>query len=126
MKLEYWKPTTRIGNAKATIHKNGNLGFSTKAVKLLGINKDTYLTLGRNKENLKDNNIYISVVDKENEFGLKVNKAGNYYYLNTKNFFADLGIDFVKKKIIYDISILNIEETIIYKLSMREIQRKNK
>lgn len=124
MKLEFWKPTTRVGNAKATIHKNGNLGLSTEAVKLMGINKNTYLTLGRNKESSRDNNIYIMIVDKENEYGLKVNKAGDYYYLNTKNYFADSGIDFIKKKIIYDISILNDDEMIIYKLSMRELQRK--
>jgi len=126
MKLELWKPTTRSGNAKATIHKNGNLGFSTEAVKLMEINENTYLTLGNNKDNLKDNNIYILVVDKENEYGLKVNKAGDYFYLNTKNYFAEIGIDFIKKKIIYDISILNEDGMKIYKLSKREIQRKNK
>jgi len=124
MKLEFWKPITRTGNAKATIHKNGNLGFSTEAAKLMGINKNTYLTLGKNKENLRDTSIYILVVDKKNEYGLKVNKAGNYYYLNTKNYFADSGIDYIKKKIIYDISVLNEDEIKIYKLSMREIQRK--
>lgn len=126
MNLEFWKPTTRIGNAKATIHKNGNLGFSTEAVKLMGINENSYLTLGKNKDNPRDNSIYMLVVDKENDFGLKVNKAGNYYYLNTKVFFADTGVDFIKKKIIYDISILNENEMTIYKLSMREIRRKDK
>jgi len=124
MKLEFWKPTTRFGNAKATIHKNGNLGLSAEAAKLIGINENTYITLGKNKENQRDNSIYIMVVDREHEFGLKVNKAGDYYYLNTKNYFIESGIDFIKKKIIYDISTLKEDEMVIYKLSMRELQRK--
>ncbi len=126
MKLEFWKPTLSGSKAKATIHKSGNLGFSKEAEKLMGINKDTYAMIGTNKENNKDHNIYILLTKQNNEYALKVNKAGNYFYLNTKSFFQELGVDFQKKKIIYDISEFNENGKKIYKLVMRELFRKNK
>jgi len=54
----------------------------------------------------------------------KINKAGVYYYLNTKNLFDELNLDYLRKKIIYDIQEIRNDDIDLYKLNKREIVRK--
>jgi len=126
MKIEFWKPTLATGQIKATIHRSGNLGFSFAATQKMEINEKSYVKLGINKEDSKDNNLYLVLTKENDENAIKVNKAGKYYYLNTKSFFNELGIDYINKKIIYDIAEIQLDFGTVYKLIKREIVRKNK
>jgi len=126
MEIKFWKPTVSSGQVKATVHQSGNLGFSSLAIQKLKLNENSYVKIGTNSKNPKDNNLYMVITNKEDENALKVNKAGNYYYLNTRSFFNEIGVDYVKKKIIYDIVELDIDGNIIYKFIRRELVRKNK
>ncbi|MGD8779749.1 MAG: hypothetical protein PVH88_12400 [Ignavibacteria bacterium] len=126
MKLNFWKPTLSSSKIKATVHQNGNIGFSNGATQKLQIDETKYLKIGINEEDPKDNNLYVLITDENDENGLKVNKAGNYYYLNTKSFFNEHKVDYKKKKIVYDIAELNIDGQMIYKFVKREIERKKK
>lgn len=126
MKIDFWKPTISSGQIKATIHQSGNLGFSSMAVQKLKINENGYVKIGTNSEDARDSNLYMVITNKDDDNALKVNKAGNYYYLNTKSFFNENGIDYIRKKIIYDIVELNIDSNIIYKFIKRELARKSK
>ena len=125
MKLKYWKPTT-TGIVKATIHKSGKLGFSRSAISRLKLNQDTYAKLAINESDSKDTNLYLLIVKEIDGETLKVNKAGEYYYLNTKDFFNEWGIDFRKKRIIYDIVDIEYEGNKIFKLIKREKERTKK
>lgn len=125
MKLKYWKPTT-MGIVKATIHKSGKLGFSQSAINRLELSQDTYVKLAINESDSRDTNLYLLIVKEIDGETLKVNKAGEYYYLNTKDFFNEWGIDFRKKRIIYDIVDIEYEGEKIFKLIKREKERSKK
>jgi len=123
MKLKYWIPTTS-GIVKATIHFSGKLGFSQPAINKLQLGENYYVKLAINENDKRDSNLYLKVVREMDEESMKVNKAGNYYYLNTKDFFNEFGIEYQKKKIIYDIVDMEYEGDKIFKLIPREKDRK--
>lgn len=125
MKLKYWIPTT-TGIVKATIHRSGKLGFSQAAIDKLELNQDTYAKLAINESDRKDTNLYLKVVREYDGESLKVNKAGNYYYLNTRDFFNELGVDYYKKRIIYDIVDMDYGGEVLFKLIKREKERSKK
>ena len=126
MKIEFWKPTFSSALIKATVHKNGNLGFSQGAVQKLTLDETKYVKIGLNSADKKDDNLYIAHTNKDDPNSLKINKAGNYYYLNTKSFFNEKSIDYITKKIIFDIVELKSEDGIIYKFIPRKLERKKK
>ncbi|NWG27042.1 MAG: hypothetical protein HXY48_00760 [Ignavibacteriaceae bacterium] len=126
MEINFWKPTTSLGVVKATIHQSGKLGFSQAAIGKLNLTQDTYLMIGTNKENRKDNSVYLAISKESNELAIKVNKAGNYYYLSTKDFFNEIGVDYKSKSVIYDIVDISSGNEKMYKLVPREKDRKKK
>jgi len=67
--------------------------------------------------------LYILLTKESDEEAFKVNSAGNYFYLNTRNLFDDLKIDYKKKKIIYDIEEVEYEGMKLYKLSKGVLER---
>lgn len=126
MEINFWKPTSSLGVIKATIHQSGKLGFSQAAIDKLALDQNTYVMIGTSKEYKKDNSIYLAISKESNEMAVKVNKAGNYYYLNSKDFFNEIGVDFKNKSIIYDIVDISDESKKLYKLIPREKDRKKK
>lgn len=56
----------------------------------------------------------------------KVCKAGSYFYINAKLMFDSLGVDYVNKTIIYDMSRLQGGEGNVYKMIKRELERPQK
>lgn len=117
MKIRFIAP--RYGAIKATIQKNGRLGFSSAAAKQLNLSKDSYIRLGVNEEDDGDENLYMEVGTLDDNDAFKVFKAGTYYYLNTKNIFNDLGIDYTSSRIIYDIGKVTYEDKMVFKLIKR-------
>jgi hypothetical protein len=125
MKLKFWTPTT-TGIVKATIHQSGKLGFSQAAIEKIGLNQDTYVKLATNESDGKDTNLYLKFVKEFDSETLKVSKAGDYYYLNTRDYFNELGVDYRKKRIIYDIVEMEYDGEALFKLIKREKERKKK
>jgi hypothetical protein len=126
MEINFWKPTVSTGVVKATIHKSGKLGFSQAAIDKLELNQSFYVMIGTNKLHRDDRAIYLKVARENDELALKVNKAGQYYYLNTKDFFNENNIDFNKKKIIYDIVDISEGNERLFRLIPREKERQSK
>lgn len=124
MKIKFIAPKPAIRAIKCTVHKNGKMGFSMEAIKLLNINSNCYIKLGVNEDDSKDTNLYLQVLRNESTNAYKVIKAGKYFYLNTRSLFDELKIDYNNKKIIYDIEKFNYEGTSIYQLNRREKDRK--
>ena len=126
MELEFWKPIRSSNQMKATVHLNGNLGFSSGATENLKINEKKYVKIGFNKSDKKDKHLYMLVVENNCDECLRINKAGNYFYLNTTLFFNELGIEYKKKKIIFDIVEIDSKFGKLCKLIKREVDRKKK
>lgn len=126
MKINYWKPTISTGIVKATIHQSGKLGFSKAAIERMTLNQNKYIMIGTNKESKEDKSIYLRFASESDENAVKVNKAGQYFYLNTKDFFNEIGVDYKKKSVIYDIVEIIDGNIKLFKLIPRERDRKKK
>ena len=92
MKLKFFNPNQLDKNLKATIHKSS----------------DKSIGIAVNEEDLEDNNFYLVVYPDKQSGAFNINKAGSYYYLNTKPLFDNLKLDYITNAITFDI----IEETI--------------
>lgn len=95
MKLKFIKPSDLSGNIKATIQKSGKLGFNADAAKKLKLDPTKYAKLAINSADSNDKNLYM-ILCKDATESYKVSRAGDYYYINLKYFFDDLGIDYEK------------------------------
>ena len=127
MNLKILDASSFDSNVKCTIHKNGKLGFSSAASNILGLKGDKSI-LFATEENEKDGNLYMIIQEEITDNAFKVNKAGGYFYLNTKAMFDSLGYDYKSKTIIFDIvkTDKQYEGKQVYKLSKREVGSKKK
>jgi len=129
MKLEFISASSFESNVKCSIHKNGKLGFSSSACTKLKIEAGKSVLFAKNSEDVKEENLYIVVQDSNEVDGFRLNKAGNYFYLNTKALFDELGIDYRSKSIVYDVVNTDMmhEDNKVFKLIKREVgSRKEK
>ena len=126
MKIKFFNPKNLDRNLKATVHKSGKLGFTVDAANKMDLKPDKSAAVGVNDEDKSDKSLYIIVYDNMQDTAFKVAKAGEYYYLNLKNLFDTLKIDYKNESVVYDISeeIVNGQQG--YKLSLRENNRKIK
>ncbi len=126
MKLRFIKISETERNVKATVHTSGKLGFSSDAIKTLGIELNKSIAFAQNEDDVNDNNLYAVMHEGVQEGALKISKAGEYYYVNTKSLFDAIGIDYRNTRIIYDIVKTEYEGQPILKLLRREIKKKEK
>ena len=126
MKLKFISAKNNAAKAKATIHKTGKLGFSIEAISFLNLREGLFIRFAQNEEDENDLNLYAQLINEDSEESFKIIKAGQYFYVNTKVMFDNLGEKYVDKKIIYDIVKIEIEGEEILKLIRREIKKKKK
>ena len=55
-----------------------------------------------------------------------MNKAGNYYYVNTRLMFDSLQIDYVNETVIYDMIKVEGMENDVYRMNKRTTKRAEK
>lgn len=111
---------------KCTVHKSGKLGFSDGATKRMKLGDNTRVKIGYDEaDGEKGSVLYMQIDNSGSPQGFKVNKAGAYYYLNTKALFDRIGIKYSDKgvTIIYDITELDGDNAGVYKLIKREAGR---
>ncbi len=87
-------------NAKACIQRNGRLGFTREAAELLNLQEGMTMLFS-----VTSNGDLAAVLCDSSELrGFRVQKAGSYFYIRMKNFFDSQNIDYVEKRVSYDIS----------------------
>ncbi len=126
MKLKFFNAEEIKCNAKCTVHISGKLGFSSDAIELLKIAEGKSIQIAHNEEDESDTNLYAIINDVAKPGAFKINKAGEYFYVNTKNLFDTLGIDYKHTKVVYDLSKSEYEGNPIIKMVRREIKKKKK
>lgn len=126
MKIKFFDPKGLDRNLKATVHKSGKLGFTVDAANKMDLKPDKSASIGVNEEDKSDKSLYIIIHDDIQDATFKVAKAGDYYYLNLKNLFDTLKINYKNQSVVYDISEETNEGQRIYKLSPRENSKKIK
>lgn len=110
---------------KATVHTSGKMGFTEVTAKELGFNEDSenFVQFAQDDENQDILYLINKTIDDGDSF--RINKAGKYYYVNTKLLFDSLGIDYANKTVIYDMVKIKIGDKELYKMVPR-IKKKNK
>jgi len=126
MKLKFIKAEDTEHNAKATVHTTGKLGFSSDAIEFLQLTEVKTIQFAQNEDDENDLNLYAVIYSSAQEGAFKINKAGEYFYVNTKNLFDTLGIDYKNTRVIYDLVNGEYEGTPIIKMLRREIKKKKK
>lgn len=126
MKLKFLNAEEIERKAKATVHTSGKLGFSHDAAEFLNIKENKSIQFAQNEEDPNDLNLYAVVNNETQEGSFRISKAGEYFYVNTKNLFDTLNIDYKGKRIIYDLVKFEYEGKPFVKMLRREIKKKNK
>ena len=108
---------------KATVHKSGKLGFTDAAAKELGFasKAEPYVKFAIDDDN--PSILYLINVKDGDEDSFRVNKAGNYYYVNTRLMFDSLQVDYTNETVIYD--MIKVEEGggDVYRMNKRTTKR---
>lgn len=126
-KLSFFEPTSPGGLVKCTIHKDGKLGFSREAIKIMNIDVGGSVKIAKNTADASDESLYLVVFSSAVEGAFKIVKAGQYFYLYTKHLFDRLHIDYADQhKVIYDIEELDMQGQKVFKLNRRIKSRKVK
>lgn len=124
---------TRIYNAKeytlrlkATIQATGKLGFTAETIKTLNLTPECSIVIGPDDDNQEI--MYMGVAYERREDAFPVMTSGPYLYLNTKQLFDDLHIDYnVRWTVIFDLSRFKEGDELMgcecYKMQMRKIPR---
>lgn len=111
-------------NVKATIQKSGRMGFSSAAIKLMGVDNNSHIGIFTNDNDPSDDNLYLMLTDKPQEGFFKVKKAGKYYALDARELFQTLGYDYKNYSIIFDVSEQKIDGRDMFVLNKRTKPRK--
>jgi len=87
---------------KTTIQRTGKLGFTAETMGALKLNDSYYVRIAPDTD---DKNIYyMAVISHAVEDGFKVCKSGVYVFLQTKQLFDKIGLDYKKWNIMFDMN----------------------
>ena len=125
MEISFFDPQDFDGNVKATIHTTGKLGFTEAAIKKLKLSEKKGIKIGRNTTDKNDKNLYVVFVDDLVEGAFKINKAGAYYYVNTKTLFDNMAIPYKAKRVSFDIVPTEINGMNLYKFMYKQKLKTN-
>lgn len=93
--------------SKATVQKTGRLGFSSSATKMLGLSTEKSVIIF---EDDKNHDLYLVVVDGQDERAFYVRSVGEYFYIYIKILLDQRHVDYKNKHVSYEITQLDGEE----------------
>jgi hypothetical protein len=102
MKLSFFDAAEYEKGLKCTIHKNGRLGFSSAALKRMGVSTDASIRIGKNDSD-KGEDLYVVAGKRDDKSAFKLSKTGDYFYANTKNLFDAMGLDYQNQMHTFDL-----------------------
>lgn len=112
---------------KATIQSTGRLGFTDKTAKELRFENGSHVKFLSDDESKE---LYMAKVTGEDEDAFEVRKSGDYFYVATKRLFDELGFDYKKENIMFDlVRKPSIDEEAggeVYKMDKRSLPRRDK
>lgn len=108
---------------KATVHKSGKLGFTNSAAQELGFfdKADPHVKFAIDEDN--PSVLFLINMKEGDADSFRVNKAGKYYYVNTRLMFDSLQIDYVTETVMFDMIKVNDEEDGVYRMNKRTVKR---
>lgn len=126
MALIIYKNSETLGRLKATIQRTGRLGFSDATAKALDLaNVKAVQFAGDNED--PEVMYLINNTSEEDEKSFRVYKSGQYYHVNTRALFSELGVDYENFSVIFDLTRdKTFEDMEVYRMKKRILPRKNK
>jgi len=110
---------------KATIQRTGRIGFTAETISTLQLNADTYVRIAPDTED--KNTYYMAFVREEVEDGFKICRSGEYVFLQTKQLFDKIGLDYKKWNIMFDMNRFENGDQIMggecYTMTLRKTER---
>jgi hypothetical protein len=124
MKIAFYNSKDFDSNLKATIHSSGKLGFTEAAIEKIGISEKKGMKIGYNETDRNEKNLYVIFTDGEDQDAFRINKAGEYYYVNTKPLFDNMQLPYKTNRISFDIIQIELEGEKVYKFLYKEKPKK--
>ena len=113
---------------KATIQKSGRLGFTADTAEALALSTDMSVQFARDDEG--DRALYMVLREGQPANSFRVMKAGQYFYLPTRQMFDAFGEDYINKVVMFDLTPIDSLDAQfggrVYKMARRELDRNNK
>lgn len=110
---------------KATIQSTGKLGFTFDTMEMLKLTPECSIYLAPDDSNKKV--MYMSVLRERKEDAFPVLSAGKYVYLNTRQLFETLNIDYTNNVNFFDLTRYEEGDEIMegecYKMTRRDRPR---
>jgi hypothetical protein len=125
MEISFFNPQDHSGNIKAAIQTSGKLGFTEAAIESLEISTIKGMKIGINRADPEDRNLYVVFVDASDNDAFRINKAGKYYYVNTKNLFDKMQLPYTTSRISFDIIEIEVNGEKMYKFIYKEKKKKS-
>ena len=128
MKLSIYSAKNYCTKLKVTVQKTGKLGFTADTATSLHLTPNSYVKIARDEEQSDD--LYMIVCSEADEDGFKVNFNSGYYSLPTTMLLKELGLDYTRFTIIFDLSRDSSLDKdaggMVYKMSKRVNSKKKK
>ena len=81
----------------ANVHRSGKIGFTVASGKHFGLDTTKSVALMVNGQDTNDENIYgIFLSNGQKDQGYRITKNGEYYSVEAKEFFEQIGVDYSK------------------------------
>ncbi|MCR4664440.1 MAG: hypothetical protein K5660_03645 [Paludibacteraceae bacterium] len=115
--------TTKL---KATIQSTGKLGFTAETISQLQLTTDCSILIAPDSES--KHILYMAVLRTQDDTAFPVLKSGNYVYLNTRQLFDKLGVNYSNATVMFALSHFEEGDSQLggdcYKMTMRTNNRK--
>ncbi len=113
---------------KATIQRSGKLGFTAETIDQLKLSNEVSIRIA--SDDTRKDILYMAVVPRACEDAFPVIKTGIYFYLNTKQLFDEIRMDYTKFNIMFDLTRCSEADEAIggecYKMTARRTSREQK
>ena len=108
---------------KATIHVTGKLGFNMEAAKLMAFDEETRYRVAVDDAS-NASRVYLVTASTSEKSVVKVAKAGQYYYINLAPIFRQIGMEYEKYIISFDVDKSEYEGNDMFVLTRRRKKEK--
>lgn len=122
--INFFNASEYDAKLKCTIQKTGKLGFTETTIKELKIDEKKGVKIGEATDENGKKCLYLMITESADPAAFKVNKAGAYYYVNTKALFDKLSYNYTDVNIMFDMVEIESENSNVYKLLKREGKKK--
>jgi len=105
MGIEFGDARTKPKKPKATVHKNGRVGFNGDAAEVFDLTGEEVFCLAHDDSEGAHGDLYLLEETDEcpDKSRVEVAKAGGYFYVNLRRFFDRNGVPYDEVKVIYDL-----------------------